>query len=358
MELIKLINVVEMAYLVCYSLNKYKMKWVKGNMRRKLSIFILMIAILLTSFILGCSSKTTEIENITAKVAALKGPTAMGMVKMKADEETNSNKDYTFNIINSPDELIPKIVNKEFDIAATPSNLASVLYNKTNGEVVTLAINTLGVFYIVENGDSIKSIEDLKGKTIYISGKGATPEYTINYLLESNNIDPQKDVNIVYKSEHTECLTQVSTEEGAVAMLPQPFATTATLKNPKLKTVLNLNEEWKKATNNSLLVTGVVVARKEFVENHPEKVKDFLDKYKKSVEFTNNNIKEASKLIAANDIVPEEVAKASIPYCNITFIADGDMKQNLEGYLNTLFEQNPKSIGGKMPGEDFYYRQK
>lgn len=325
-------------------------------MKRKISL--LMIATLLMGSLVGCSTTTTKEEEITAKVASLKGPTAMGMVKMMEDEKNNTENDYEFMIAGSPDELTPKLVNGEVDIAAVPSNLSSILYNKTEGEVVTLGINTLGVLYIVENGNNINSIQDLKGKTLYASGKGATPEYALNYILKANGIDPEKDLTIEYKSEHTECLAAISAEEGAVAMLPQPFVTTAITKNPQIKIALDLNKEWENSTNNSLLVTGVLVARKDFVEKYPEKVSDFLNEYKESVEFTNNDIDSAAQLIGAHDIVPAEVAKKAIPYCNITFIDGEEMKGKLEGYLNTLFEQNPESIGGKMPSEDFYYNQK
>ncbi len=325
-------------------------------MKRKISL--LMIATLLMGSVVGCSTNTTTDEVVTAKVAALKGPTAMGMVKMMEDEKNNTENDYEFTIAGSPDELTPKLVNGEIDIAAIPSNLSSILYNKTDGNVVTLGINTLGVLYIVENGDNINSIQDLKGKTLYASGKGATPEYALNYILKANGIDPEKDLTIEYKSEHTECLAAISAEEGAIAMLPQPFVTTAITKNPQIQIALDLNKEWENSTNDSLLVTGVLVARKDFVEKYPEKVSDFLEEYKESVEFTNDDIDGAAELIGAHDIVPAEVAKAAIPYCNITFIDGEEMKGKLEGYLNTLFEQSPESIGGKMPSEDFYYNQK
>ncbi|CDM70353.1 hypothetical protein CM240_3236 [Clostridium bornimense] len=325
-------------------------------MKRKISL--LMIATLLMVSIVGCGASTTKKEEVTTKVAALKGPTAMGMVKMIDDEESNTENEYEFTIAGSPDELTPKIVNGEIDIAAIPSNLSSILYNKTNGEVVSLGINTLGVLYIVENGENINSIQDLKGKTLYASGKGATPEYALNYILKANGIDPEKDLTIEYKSEHTECLAAISAEAGAIAMLPQPFVTTAITKNPQIRIALDLNEEWEKSTNDSSLVTGVIVARKEFVEKYPEKVSNFLEEYEKSVEFTNTNIDSAAELIEANDIVTAEVAKKAIPYCNITFISGEEMKEKLEGYLNTLLEQNPESIGGAMPSEDFYYSKK
>ena len=331
-------------------------------MKKKLTLFLLLALII--SSLAGCRSNVNKEEvkveaSVVAKVTALKGPTGMGLVKMISDENSKEEKGYEFNIANSVDEITPKIVNKEIDIAAVPANLASVLYNNTNGEVVTLAINTLGVLYVVENGNSINSVEDLKGKTIYSSGKGAIPEYSFNYILEQNGIDPNTDVTVEYKSEHTECLAALLNDEDGVAVLPQPFVTTALSKNENLRIALDLTKEWEALENNngSTLITGVVVARKEFVDEYPQKVASFLEEYKKSVDFTNNNLDEAAKLIEENGIVPEAVAKKAVPYCNIVLIDGEDMKEKLSGYLQVLYDANPKSVGGKIPDEAFYYIQ-
>ncbi|MBQ6820683.1 MAG: ABC transporter substrate-binding protein [Clostridium sp.] len=327
-------------------------------MKKKLSMLLVFVFII--SLIAGCSSKgKAEEANVVAKVVALKGPTGMGIVKMISDENAKEEKDYEISIVNSVDEITPKIVNGEIDIAAVPANLASVLYNNTDGGVVTLAINTLGVLYVVENGNSINSIEDLRGKTIYSSGKGATPEYSFNYILEKSGIDPNKDVTVEYKSEHTECLAALLNDEDGIAVLPQPFVTTALSKNENLRVALDLTEEWEALAddNDSTLLTGVVVARKEFVENYPQKVADFLENYKASVEFTNENIDEAAKLIDENGIVAEAIAKKAIPECNITYIDGKDMEVKLSEYLKVLYDANPKSVGGKLPDEAFYYIQ-
>ena len=240
-----------------------------------------------------------------------------------------------------------------------PANLAAVLYNNTKGQVEVLAVNTLGVLYIVESGESVSSVADLRGKTIYASGKGATPEYALNYILSENGVDPEKDVNIEWKSEHAECLAALLAEENAVAMLPQPFVTTAQMKNDKIKVCLDLNAEWDAVQAGSdapsQLITGVVAARKAFIEENPEAVAAFMESYAASVEFVNANVDEAAELIGKYEIVPAAVAKKAIPACNIIFLAGGEMRQALSGYLNVLFEQNPKAVGGALPGEDFYY---
>lgn len=329
-------------------------------MKKKLAVFL--AALLVATGLTACGQKE-EVSSepaVTAKVAALKGPTSMGMVKMMADQKDAKEKNYEFTIGSSPDEIAPKFLKGEFDIVALPSNLASILYNKSQGKVQVLAINTLGILYLMENGDSVKSIEDLKGKTVYSSGKGAVPEYAFNYILKANGLNPDTDLRVEYKSEHTEALAALLNDKSSLAVLPQPFATVASLKNKGLRPALDLTKEWDKASKNakSTMITGVVVVNKDFAAKYPEKIKKFMADYKASIDYTNTNVDDAAKLIEENNIVPAAVAKKAIPQCNITYIDGSDMKDKLSGYLQVLFEANPKSIGGKMPADDFYYVQK
>ena len=240
-----------------------------------------------------------------------------------------------------------------------PANLASVLYNNTEGQVQVLAINTLGVLYIVEDGDTVQSVEDLKGKTIFASGKGSTPEYALNYMLTQNGIDPETDVTIEWKSEHSECVASLAATENAIAMLPQPFVTTAQTQNENLRVALDITEEWEKLASangsDATLITGVVVGRKDFVEQNPQLVQEFLSQYEQSVAYTQEDTAGAAALVGQYDIVPEAVAQKALPECNITFIKGEEMQAKLSAYLQTLLDQNPKSIGGQLPGDDFYY---
>lgn len=329
-------------------------------MKKKLAVFL--AALLVATGLTACGQKE-EVSSepaVTAKVAALKGPTSMGMVKMMADQKDAKEKNYEFTIGSSPDEIAPKFLKGEFDIVALPSNLASILYNKSQGKVQVLAINTLGILYLMENGDTVKSVGDLKGRTIYSSGKGAVPEYAFNYILKANGLNPDTDLKIEYKSEHTEVLAALLNDKSSLAVLPQPFATVASLKNKGLRPALDLTKEWDKASKNakSTMITGVVVVNKDFAAKYPEKIKKFMADYKASIDYTNTNVDDAAKLIEENNIVPAAVAKKAIPQCNITYIDGSDMKDKLSGYLQVLFEANPKSIGGKMPADDFYYVQK
>ena len=318
----------------------------------------------------GDQEEETPAEDpVTVRVAALKGPTAMGMVKLMSDsdaaaesgEETTGNT-YDFTLAASADEVSPKLMQGELDIACVPANLASVLYNRTDGGIVTLAVNTLGVLYIVENGNSVQSMADLAGRTIAASGKGSTPEYALRYLLSENGIDPDTGVTIDWKSEHSECVAALASGAATIAMLPQPFVTVAQTQLPDLRVALDLTEEWDALDNGSALLTGVVVARADFVAEHPAAVEEFLTSYAESVEWVNANTAEAAELIGGYDIVDAAVAEKALPYCNIVCITGSEMKEMLSGYLQVLFDAAPASVGqdaetgeGGLPGDDFYY---
>lgn len=305
---------------------------------------------LLAALILLISCAAAEGTN----VAALKGPTAMGMVKMMKDDGGAA---YSFEICASADEITPRLVKGEIDIAALPANLAAVLYGKTQGELQVLAINTLGVLYIAERGDAIQSVADLAGKTIYSAGKGSTPEFALNYILKANGLTPGEDVTIEYKSEHSECLAALMNDAEAVAMLPQPFITTALSQAQDMRVALDLTEEWDRLQdeNGSAMITGVVVARKAFIESQPEAVEQFLTDYAASVEYTLANVPEAAQIIGEYDIVPAAVAEKALPQCNICCITGAEMKDKLSGYLQVLFDADPNSVGGALPDDGFYY---
>lgn len=298
-----------------------------------------------------------DTSKIDINIGALKGPTSMGMIKIMEDDSNNKTKNnYLFEIAGAADEISTGLAKGEIDIAAVPCNLASILYNNTKGKIMLTGINTLGVLYIVENGDTIDGIEDLKGKTIYSTGKGTTPQYTLNYLLTANGIDPEKDVRVEYKSEATEVAAMLNEAEGAIAMLPQPFVTTVTMNNDKVRIALDVTQEWEAvSTDGSSVVTGVVVVRSDFLEQNKEAVDAFLEEYSASTKYVNENIEEASTLIEKFGIFKAAVSQKAIPYSNITFIQGHEMKDKVSGYLTALYNQNPKAVGGDLPADDFYY---
>ena len=296
-------------------------------------------------------------EAVTTRIAALKGPTAMGLVKLMSDDPQSADGPlYDFTLAGAADEVTPSLIKGDLDMACVPANLASVLYNKTEGQIVTLAVNTLGVIYIVENGNAVQSMADLAGKTIVGAGKGSTPEYALRYLLTENGIDPDSDVTIDWKSEHAECVAALASGAATIAMLPQPFVTVAQTKIEGLRVALDLTEEWDALDNGSGLLTGVVVARKSFVEEHSAAVEAFLADYAASVEWVNGNNADAAQLISKYGIVEAAaVAEKALPHCNIVCITGGEMKEKLSGYLQVLFDAEPTSVGGKLPEADFYY---
>lgn len=301
-------------------------------MKKLLSLFCVLT--LCTALFAGCASSNQDggsgdvpaADPVNVRIAALKGPTAMGMVQFmdQVDSGVLTDNNYTFSIAAAIDEVTPMLAKGELDIAAVPANVSSVLYNNNSAGFQVLAINTLGVLYIVESGNTVQSMEDLRGKTIYASGKGATPEYALNYILSANGIDPTADVTIEWKSEHAECLSALMAQENAIAMLPQPFVTTAQTKSDQIRVALDLTQEWDALQEGnetpSALITGVVVARREFVEQNPDAVSTFLDHYKTSVEYVNSNTDGAAQLVGQYEIVTAEVAEKALPACNITFI--------------------------------------
>lgn len=307
-----------------------------------------MIASFLALMLLGCACAEP------LRVAALKGPTAMGMVKMMADD---AGENYDFSICASADEITPRLVQGELDIAALPANLAAVLNNRTGGALKVLAINTLGVLYIAERGERIHSVADLRGKTIYSAGKGSTPEYALNHILRQNGLEPGVDVNIEYKSEHAECLSALMSDADACAMLPQPFLTVAMTKAEDMRMALDLTAEWDalQGEGGSAMITGVVVARSAFIDEQPEAVDAFLRDYAASVDYTRTDVPGAAALIGKYDIVTAEVAEAALPGCNIVCITGEEMAQKLSGYLDVLFAQDADSVGGALPDAQFYY---
>ena len=319
----------------------------KNLMKRIVAMITAAVMLFSLAAFAACSKKQDDTE---IRIAALKGPTGMGMVKL-ADKQNYPN--YTVSIEASPDALNPRIISGEVDVATVPVNLASVLYNKLDGDISVLAVSTLGVLYVVEAGSEVNSVADLAGKTVYATGQGVTPEYILNYLLDKNGVAGSVEVN--YVGEHAALATMLADGSAEIGMLPEPNVTSTLAGNDNLRIALNLTEEWNKVCSTEL-VQGVVIARKSFVNEHPEAIEQFLREYEKSSAFVNENIDEAAKLIVDAGILGNvEIAKKAIPNCNISFSKGEAMHKAVEGMLAVLFEANPKSIGGKLPDKDFYY---
>ncbi len=324
---------------------------------RKVTAVALSFA-MLGALLTGCGSGKAE-EKVTVKVGALKGATTLGLLPLE-DKAANgeAGENYEFSMMTAADELLPMMIKGELDIALLPSNVASILYQKTNGGVTVIDINTLGVLYMVSGDSSITGVEDLEGRTIYLTGKGTTPDYVLHYILSGNGMDADSDCTLEYKSEATEVAALLAENPDAIGLLPQPFVTAACAQNDALSVVLDMNEEWEKlqGEDGSRLVTGVTVVRNEFLQEHENAVATFMEEHQASAQSMNSDVENGAKLAAASGIIAKEpIALKAIPKCNITYIDGADMKQSLSGYLEVLYEQNPESIGGALPGDDFYY---
>ena len=298
-------------------------------------------------------------EETLVRVGGLKGPTTMGLVKLMQDAENGEAQNaYEFTMVTAADELTAMVAGDQVDIALLPANVASVLYHKTNQNVSVIDINTLGVLYLVSGDTSITSLDQLAGKTVYLTGKGTTPDYVFNYLLSSAGLSAE-DVTLDFRSEATEVAAILAENPEAVGLLPQPFVTVALSQNDALSIIMDLTEEWDKLQaedSNSRLVTGVTIVNNDFLSSHPDMVDAFLEEHEASALYTDNHPAEAAELIAATGIVAKApIAEQALPYCNITCITGEDMKEALSGYLEVLYEQAPESVGGSLPDDAFYY---
>lgn len=295
---------------------------------------------------------------VDIRVGSLKGPTSMGLVKLMKDTEDGlAANNYTFTMETAADALLPMMLQGKLDIALVPANVASVLYQKTEGGISVIDINTLGVLYMVSADSSLSNVGDLKGKTIYLTGKGTTPDYVLHYILAQNGLT-EEDVTLEYKSEATEVAAVLANEPESIGLLPQPFVTAACMQNESLQVIFDMTQEWRavQGESGSELVTGVTIVRNEFLQENKAAVDKFLEEHMASADYANTNVEEAAELVAAQGIIEKApIAQKAIPECNLTYMEGEQMEAALSGYLQVLFEQAPESVGGSLPAEEFYY---
>ncbi len=325
-------------------------------MKKLKRILLTTISMLFTMALLaGCGEKE---EETVLRIGGMKGPTSMGLLFMKDEVENGAGTGaYEFTMVTGADELLPMMIKGELDIALVPANVAAILYQKTEGGVAVIDINTLGVLYMVSGDSNIVNVEDLRGKTIYLTGKGTTPDYVLHYILQENGLQ-EGDYTLEYKSEPTEVAALLAEKPEAVGLLPQPFVTVACAQNEALQVVMDMNEQWSllQGESGSRMVTGVTVVRKEVLEENEKAVLEFMSKHKASAEAINQDVEKGAELVVAAGIIGKApIAQKAIPKCNITYVDGEEMKQALSGYLQVLFEQDATSVGGKLPEDDFYY---
>ena len=336
-------------------------------MKKILALALVLVLIIAAFAGCGKKGKGNEVDNGKVseeglhgghiRVTAIAGPTGVGMVNLmqnSADEKTTNT--YEFNVVSEPTQAVAAITSGEADIAAVPTNLAATLYKKTEGKVQVLAVNTLGVLHILENGDSIQSVKDLKGKTIYTDAKnqGANPEYILRYLLEKNGLKPDEDVRIEFAADID---TKVASGEAKIALVPEPKASSYMTQNKSVRRALNVTEEWNKVSDDDCaLMMGCVIARADFIEKNPDAITLFLEEYMASINAAKTDTETTATLCETYQIIPKAaLARQALPNCGLTYVVGNLMKTQLSAYLKVMYDYNPTVVGGALPKEDFYY---
>ena len=332
-------------------------RFLKMKLHKKI-LGLLLTAALAAPMFAACQTQPTKpLDPVTVRVGSLSGPTTIGIVNLMNDVNSGSydasNNSYEFTMSTQPDEIAAALNAGDLDIALVPANLASVLYNRTEGGIRVIDINTYGVLYCLSTDTSIQSVASLAGRTVITTGQGATPEYAINYLLDQYGIT---DCTLDFKTEGAEVIASLQQNPDQIAILPQPAATAAMAQIEGLGIAFSLDDEWSGVTSDSRLVTGVTIVRTEFLEQNPDAVQNFILDHRDSVNAANNEVEATAQLVVDQGIVgAAPIAQRAIPLCNIVCMTGDQMKTDLQGYLQTLYDANPQSVGGALPADDFYY---
>ena len=337
-------------------------------MKKVRAIVSLLLALTLALSLTACGGQANSEpeqpetqEELTAaeiNLYVLSGPTGIGAMNLWAASDAGETKNtYHITMPGANDEVVAALSKGDADIAAVATNLAATLYNKTDGGVTVLAVNTLGVLSLLSNGQEAATVSELKGKTIYAPGQGANPEYILRYVLSGNGLDPDKDVTLRFVGEGSELLTVWQSDPEAVILAPQPVATSILMQNENAKTLFDMTEEWDKiAGGDSTLMMGCVIVRNEFLQANPGAVELFLQEYAASIEKAQSDVEGTAALCEQYGLIPKAaLAQKAIPSCGLTFVTGAEMKTGLSGYLQVMFDANPKSVGGTLPGDNFYY---
>ncbi|MCL1816038.1 MAG: ABC transporter substrate-binding protein [Clostridiales bacterium] len=323
-------------------------------------IFFFCSVVLLSILGAACAATSASVpvgvqkEILQLDIAVLRGPGGIGSVWLM-EEAVNVQKNYTFHLADSPEQVVAWLANGTVKMAALPSNLAANLYEKTKGQIRMTAIITRGMLYLLQAGDEIKSWPELAGHIIYATGRGSNPEYILLHLLKAHGFAVGENIDVVFENDHTELATMLAIGKVDLAMLPEPFVTSVMAKNTAVSTLFDLSAEWEALGTGSLAMTALVSSA-DFITDHPQAVEQFLSDMKTSINFAVNNVAKAATLCEKFDIIPTAaVAELAIPRCNLTFITGQEMKEAITAYYEVLYAANPQSIGGVMPEEGFYY---
>ncbi len=338
-------------------------------MRKTLIALLVCIFLVLT----GCSANkeqkavsTPKTPPVKASVAVLRGPTAIGMIKLIDEKYAPEGSQLEYVMEQSPEVLSAKLLNGELDFATIPTNMAANLYNKGVGYQIA-GVNVWGVMYVVSNGGNISTWNDLKGKEISCTGQGAVSDLVFKYLLMKNGIDPNKDVHLTYIAAPAELAQAAIAGKIQISVLPEPWVTNVLAQNKNLKIALDLQKEWtvlnapadkKQETEKQAYAQTCLVVKKEFAQAHPEIVKQFLSECEQETEWINTHPSEAGKLVEKHQLgLTASAAQASIPRCNLSWADAGKARPAVETFLKVLMNYSPQSVGGKLPDDAFYYQK-
>ena len=332
-------------------------------MKQRKLIALLLCALMTAAVFTGCGGKKEaekEPEDLslsdTVNVACMNGPTGMAMAPLM------DNEDYNIKVYQAPTDALPEIIKGDIDVACVPSNLAAVLHNKTGGQIVCVSPMVMGVLHILGNNTEITTVEELKGKTIVSSGQGGTPEYALKVVLDAHGIKMGEDVKVEWLASHADVNTKLLKEEGTVAMVPEPFVSTALTKGgDKIKDLFDMNTLWSEATSQDFPM-GVLIARTDFMLTRPSDLKIVLSDLRQAIENVNSASDEAAQLIVDKGFLADtEIAKKAIPNCNLCLYADSEGDHSFEKgaeimktFNETMFKADPKAVGGALPGDDLY----
>ncbi len=323
----------------------------------KTLIAVLCVTLLATTLLTSCDLFAKVDKELQINISVLSGSTGFGAAKMISDaKDGKSEMNYKFTVETKPDAIRDGLINGTVDIAALPTNVAATLYKKTNGGIQIAAVNTLGVLYLMTNGETVKTINDLKGKTVYCPANN--PAYIFEAICRASGLEIGKDITLQTLTEPADVQKALASGEAKIAVIPEPLASAARAANPALVTALDLTEEWEKHYGENTLMQGCIVVRTEWAETHPKELEKFLEDYKASIEFTNASPKEASEMIvAANIFAKAPVAEKAIPKCNIVYIDGEKMATALDVFFTKLHSVNPAAVGGQVPDSGIYYKK-
>ena len=307
-------------------------------------------------FLFGCGNPPSGKDG-RFQVAVLKGPSAISMIKMINEGFSDRGKQAEFRIYNEPDQVNALMIRKQADIVLLPANMAAVLYNKGVSEYVLAAVPVWGSMYLAGTDTSVRSIDDLRGKTVYLMARGATPDIVFRYILKANHIDPEKDVELDYTfNGHFELASAITAGRASMGVISEPFVSLAASKNPDVKALIDLEKVWDRIHADSVpMVQTAVMIKRDFLENNKDVVKEFFRNYSEAITWLGDHYYEAGRLMVEYDIVPdEEVARNSLHRIHIRFAFARDEQEKIDRYWRILFTFNPAAVGGRLPDEHFY----